>query len=77
MLALTRKIEETIIVNGNIKIKVLDIADGKVKLGIEAPKDVSIYREEVYLDIQNSNKDSVVNQEKMKQLSQLVTKQQK
>ncbi|MDF2595978.1 MAG: carbon storage regulator CsrA, partial [Clostridia bacterium] len=58
MLALTRKIEETIIVNGNIKIKVLDIADGKVKLGIEAPKDVSIYREEVYLDIQNSNKDS-------------------
>ena len=74
MLALTRKVEEAIVVNGNIKIQVLDIAEGKVRLGVEAPKDVSIYREEIYLEIQNSNKNSVVGQETVKKLSSLMIK---
>ena len=72
MLALTRKIDEAIVVNGNIKIQVLDIAEGKVRLGIEAPQDVSIHREEIYLEIQKSNKDSVAKQNILKQLSQLI-----
>ena len=59
MLALTRKKDEAIIVNGNIEIRILDIQDGKVRIGIEAPKDVTIHREEVYLEIQESNKGAV------------------
>lgn len=56
MLILTRKKDESIIIDGNIEIIVSDIEDGKVKLGIKAPKDVDIYRKEVYVTIQNENK---------------------
>lgn len=56
MLALTRKKNEAIIVNDNIEIKVLEIIGDKVKLGISAPKEVSIYREEIYLQVLESNK---------------------
>ena len=56
MLVLTRKPEESIILGGNIEIKVLGIEDGKVKIGIQAPRDVDIYRKEVYLEIQEENK---------------------
>ncbi|MEN1760804.1 carbon storage regulator CsrA [Anoxynatronum sibiricum] len=55
MLVLTRKPEESIILGGNIEIKVLGIEDGKVKIGIKAPRDVDIYRKEVYLEIQEEN----------------------
>ncbi|ONI40364.1 carbon storage regulator [Candidatus Epulonipiscium fishelsonii] len=61
MLALTRKIDESIIINGNIEIKIIGIHDGRVKLGIEAPKDQSIYRKELYLQIEESNKASISN----------------
>jgi len=56
MLVLTRKPEESIILGGNIEIKVLGIEDGKVKIGIKAPREVDIYRKEVYLEIQEENK---------------------
>ena len=59
MLALTRRKDEGIIINGNIEIKILDIKDGKVKLGITAPKDVTIHREEVYLDIKQNNQEAL------------------
>ena len=59
MLALTRKVDEGIIINGEIEVKVLDIQDGKVKLGIEAPKEMSIHRKEVYLSIEENNKKAV------------------
>ncbi len=58
MLILTRKKEESIIINGNIEIIVSDIEDGKVKLGIKAPKDIDIHRKEVYITIQNENKEA-------------------
>lgn len=47
MLVLTRKINEIIVVGGHIEIKVLDSQDGKVRLGIGAPKDVRILRTEL------------------------------
>lgn len=47
MLVLTRRREEEIIIGGNIIIKVLGIAENRVKLGIEAPEDVSVLRREV------------------------------
>ena len=56
MLALTRKKGESLVVNNNIEITVLEIRGDQVKIGISAPKEVPIYRKEVYLQIQNENK---------------------
>ena len=56
MLVLTRKKNESIIIGDNIEIVVAGIEDGKVKLGIKAPKDIDIYRKEVYETIEDENK---------------------
>lgn len=56
MLILSRKIGESIMIDDRIDVKVLEIVDGKIKLGIEAPKDVTIHRKEVYDEIRNENK---------------------
>jgi len=56
LLILTRKIGESIAIGDDIQIHVVDIRGSQVKLGIMAPKDVEIYREEVYLKIQEENR---------------------
>ncbi len=56
MLILTRKINEKIIINSNIIISVLDINRNQVKLGINAPNNISIYRKEIYIKIFKKNK---------------------
>lgn len=56
MLALTRKKGEAIIINGNIEIKVLEVQGDKVRIGISAPEEIDIYREEIYLQVLESNK---------------------
>lgn len=56
MLALTRKKGESLVVNNNIEITVLEIRGDQIKIGVSAPKDVPIYRKEVYLQIQEENK---------------------
>lgn len=58
MLALTRKKDEAIIIDGNIEIRVLDVQDGKVRLGVSAPKEMSIHREEIYLEIKANNQEA-------------------
>jgi carbon storage regulator len=58
MLALSRKKNESIMINNNIEVTVLDIRGEQVKLGIAAPKEIPVYRKEVYLDIQKANKES-------------------
>ena len=58
MLALSRKKNEAIIINNNIEITVLDIRGDQIKLGISAPKEIPIYRKEVYVQIQNENKEA-------------------
>ena len=50
MLILTRRKEESIIINGDIKIKILGIDRGVIKLGFEAPDEVVILREELLAD---------------------------
>jgi carbon storage regulator len=55
MLVLTRRIGESIKVNEDIKITVIDIKGKNVRIGIEAPKETKIYREEVFLRIKNEN----------------------
>ena len=58
MLVLTRKLGESIAIDDHIKIRVVQIKGKQVRLGIEAPKETKIHREEVYLAIQESNVDS-------------------
>ncbi len=55
MLALTRKKGEALVINNNIEITILEIRGDQIKIGISAPKDVPIYRKEVYLQIQSEN----------------------
>lgn len=59
MLALSRKKKEALVINNNIEITVLEIKGEQVKLGISAPKEVPVYRKEVYAQIQEANKDAV------------------
>lgn len=58
MLALSRKKNEALVINNDIEITVLEIKGEQVKIGINAPKDVPIYRKEVYLQIQKANEDA-------------------
>ncbi len=58
MLALSRKKGEAIVINNNIEISVLEVKGDQVKIGISAPREVSIYRKEVYLQIQEANKEA-------------------
>jgi carbon storage regulator len=56
MLVLSRKKNESIIINDHITVTVVEIRGDKVRLGIDAPKDVSVHRREVYEAIQSQNK---------------------
>lgn len=65
MLVLTRKKDQSIIINDNIEITVLDVQGDQVRIGINAPRDISIHRKEVFAQISEENKkaaslDSVV-----------------
>ena len=55
MLILTRKLEESIMIGDDVEVKILDIHDNKVRLGISAPKDVVVHRREVYQEIRREN----------------------
>ncbi|MBR5596766.1 MAG: carbon storage regulator CsrA [Lachnospiraceae bacterium] len=70
MLALSRKKNEALVINNNVEITILDIKGDQVKLGITAPKEVPVYRKEVYLQIQESNKDAL-NSENLEALKNL------
>ncbi len=59
MLALSRKKNEAIIIDNNIEITILEVKGDQVKIGINAPKEVPVYRKEVYMQIQESNKEAV------------------
>ena len=59
MLVLTRKKGESLVINNNIEISILEVRGDQIKIGITAPKDVPIYRKEVYKQIQEENRASV------------------
>ena len=59
MLALKKKKGEALVINNNIEITVLEIRGDQIKIGISAPKDVPIYRKEVYLQIQQENEAAI------------------
>ena len=58
MLVLSSKKNEKIIIGGNIEIKVVEILGGKVRLGVDAPKEISVHRHEVYEAIQKEMKEN-------------------
>ena len=56
MLALSRRKNESLVIDNKIEVTVLEIRGDQVKIGISAPKEIPVYRKEVYLQIQESNK---------------------
>ena len=58
MLALSRKKNEALIINNNVEITVLEIKGEQVKLGISAPREVPVYRKEVYVQIQEATREA-------------------
>lgn len=58
MLILSRKLGETLYINDNIELKIIDVSGDKVKIGIEAPKEVKILRSELKQTVENNMKAS-------------------
>ncbi|SHJ66550.1 carbon storage regulator CsrA [Paramaledivibacter caminithermalis] len=80
MLILTRKLNESLMIGDNIEIKVIKIEEGKVRIGISAPKNIDIHRKEVYDMIVNENKkasDIDIEYEKLQGLFKINEKLQK
>ena len=61
MLVLKRKAGESIIVSDNIEIKIIEVEEGRIKIGIDAPKEVSIIRKEVLDETKSENKTAAQN----------------
>ena len=58
MLALSRRINESIMIGNDVEITVLEVKGDQVKIGISAPKSVPIYRKEIYVQIKESNQEA-------------------
>ena len=72
MLILSRKIDQKIRIGDNIVLTIIDIKGDQVKIGVEAPNDVKVFRQEVFSAIQSENK--AANQISMEQLQKLLKK---
>ena len=73
MLVLARKVGEKIILNDDIEIIVLDSNQNTVRIGVNAPKNVTVYREELYREIKNANISSKeVTEKSVKELHELI-----
>jgi carbon storage regulator len=59
MLILSRKLNESIVIDGRIIVKIVRVDGEVVKVGIEAPKDVPVHRQEVYEEIQKNNQEAL------------------
>ncbi len=72
MLALTRKVNESIIIGNEIEVTILEVKGEQVKIGISAPKNVPVYRKELYLQIQEANKEAVAAEVDVNTLQELL-----
>lgn len=72
LLILSRKKQESILIGKNIIIKILEVEGDRVKIGIEAPKDMKVLRKELYEDIREENKQAMnASKDKFDKLFQL------
>jgi len=72
MLVLARKKGQSIIIGKNIKIMVVEVTGDTVRLGIEAPTELEIFRTEIYQQLREENAGSIINTEEvMKQLKEI------
>jgi len=74
MLILTRKVGQAIIIGEGIEIKILEIVDGQIKLGVTAPKNISVLRKEL-IEIKDENlKAASVNKEALSKIENFIKK---
>lgn len=67
MLILSRKIGESLIIDGKIEVKIVDISGDKIKIGVEAPKEVSVFRNELCKTVEeNKNASTSLNPSALK-----------
>ena len=74
MLILTRKTNEKIKIGNEITLSIIEIKGEQVKIGVEAPKEVKVFRQEVFNAIQNENRAAVTSQDSISALSDLFKK---
>lgn len=72
MLVLSRKREEGIVIDGDIEIKVIEIEDGRVRLGITAPKSKEIVRMELYDKVEAENKAAVGKKGQLEEMKKML-----
>ncbi|UTY23398.1 carbon storage regulator CsrA [Treponema denticola] len=65
MLILSRKTNQKILIGDNIEITIIDIRGDQVKIGVDAPSSVKVFREEIYQEIQNENRAALVRDTKL------------
>tara|TARA_Y100000588_G_C13643947_1_gene664981 strand:+ start:193 stop:447 length:255 start_codon:yes stop_codon:yes gene_type:complete len=71
LLILSRRENESIIIDGNISITVVDIGDGRVRIGIDAPSEMEIHRKEVHDRIKNETKVAAIASNRLKEIEKL------
>lgn len=74
MLVLTRKKGEGLVIGKDINITILEVKGDTIKIGIDAPKNINICRQEIYVDVQTENKKSNEAKGDLKALASLLTK---
>lgn len=74
MLVLSRRIDQKIKIGDDIEITIIGVSGDIVKIGIEAPRDVRILRNEVYEEVQKQNKEAVIKTEIPKDLQAIIKK---
>ena len=70
MLVLTRRPGESIVVGEDIVITVIEIKGGQVRIGIDAPRSVEVYREEIYEQVRQENLSAIANVERIREAVQ-------
>ena len=70
MLVLTRRPGESIVVGENIVVTVIEIKGGQVRIGIDAPREVDVYREEIYEQVKQENLSAIANSDEIRRAVQ-------